>query len=149
MIANDDAHGVIRVRAGASFVRGEVRRVGDGYVTLVDGSPLGAPTGLDFAIYRVSINIRLQLPVIAPEDWEVTIECERAGTFKVVFGDSLFRFDPDDVWREEISDLLQHLPRHTLSDAIESAAMLVKQCVRIPSGDRTIELPTLENIDPF
>ena len=130
MDGSDPASGVILVRAGTSSVRGEVRRAGDSYVNVINGSALGGPTGLDFSIYRLANNIRLQLPAVAPEGWQVLVECERRGKYCVAFADSDLRFESDESWRDEIWELIQHLPRHTLSDAIESAAALVKHCVR-------------------
>ena len=129
MQLKEPASGKLTVRAGATFVSGEVRRAEDLYVTMVDGAPVGGPIGLEFAILRLTHAIRTKLPLVAPESWEVTSECMGNGSHVVVFADVDLRFDADDSSREEIWNALQDLPRHTLSDAIESGAQLVRRCV--------------------
>lgn len=136
MIPSETARATISVHAGSASVRGEVRRSGESFVNLIDGAPVGGPTGLDFSIYRLTTNIRLALPVLTPASWQVTVQCERAGSFTVVFGESDLRFEADDRCRDEVWAALQVLSRHTLSDAIESAAMLVKHCVKPPPSGR-------------
>ena len=132
IVRNDPVvKGVVSVRAGDVAVAGEVRRADGSFVTLVDGSVSGGPAGLEFALYRLKTHLRTKLPVIAPTEWQVTVEGERAGTFIVTFGHSDLRFDADDRWLEPLWEVLQDLPRHTLSDAIESAAELVRTCVNV------------------
>ena len=121
--------GKLTVRAGTTSVSGEVRRADGLYVTVVEGDLVGGPIGLEFAILRLTHSIRSRLPLVAPEGWEVTAECEGRGKHRVVFADVDLHFDADDRAREEIWNALQELPRHTLSDAIESGAQLVRRCV--------------------
>lgn len=123
------AKGVISVRAGDVLVAGEVRRADGSFVTLVDGSVAGGPAGLAFALYRLTTHLRATLPIVAPSEWQVTVEGDCHGNFIVTFGHSDLGFDTDDLWRERLWEVVQDLPRHTLSDAIESAAELVRICV--------------------
>jgi hypothetical protein len=109
-------------------VKGLIHRVGHEFGVIVDDDRLGTPTNIDGSLRRLSEAMRGRVPALDTEQWGVDLECHGPHRFGVAFG-SLGQV----TWLGTkvtpcVEKVLEEFPSHTLSEAIEAAVAVVKDC---------------------
>lgn len=109
-------------------VKGLIHRVGHEYGVIVDTDRLGTPTDLDGSLRRLSEAVRGKVPALDTQEWGLDLECHGPHPFGVAFG-TLGQV----TWLGAkvtpcVERALAEFPSHTLSEAIEAAVAIVRDC---------------------
>jgi hypothetical protein len=120
-------------------VKGLIHRVGHEFGVIVDADQLGTPTDLESSLRRLSEGVRAQVPAVDTDEWGLDLECHGPHRFGVAFGEL-----GQVTWLGEkstpcVERVLADVPSHTLSEAIEAAVEIVKDCCAASKKGRAWE----------
>jgi hypothetical protein len=120
-------------------VKGLIHRVGHEFGVIIDTDQFGTPSDLDTSLRRLSEGLRGKVPAIETEEWGLDLECHGPHRFGVAFG-TLGQV----TWLGAkvtpcVERVLDEHPSHTLSEAIEAAVEIVKDCCAASKKDRAWE----------